>query len=419
MFWSKARGKVGDIVISQVKGQTITRAYQPSVGNPRSQDQMKQRAKFGGAVKFYKFATQALFKFAFEDRLQKESDYNAFMRYNAKAFSIMSREDYLDSNIFPIVGANKQVVMSQGRLGSYHVNAVEDFSPDNTSVWVPEVGQEIVFTETPTTWGEVSEEYIKTYGLIDGDIITLVHIDTGTVLGAEGPERLHNLRWNIEQYILDSSSAAEIPEIFSVNADKELRYTPDLENEFFQYFCVIFSRNTPSGLWVSTSYLASNTSAEGWAESLNLYPMIQLNLKTWGATGKAILQGGLAAPMPQPEPFPILSVIGVDPEAQVLKNLASTKVGELVSNPGFDSTETNYFGLQLNGKTADEIVPLLSTNLTSTDIDTNSATFVKDGKTYNIFYFSLASGASVGDVLELTYGTTEQTTLFKAVVTGV
>ena len=370
MFWSKARGKVGDIVISQVKGQTITRAYQPSVTNPKSENQMLQRAKFGGAVKFYKFATQALFKFAFEDKLQKESDYNAFMRYNAKAFSIMSREDYLDSNIFPIVGANKQVVMSQGRLGSYHVNAIQDFNPDNTSVWVPEEGQEIVFTETPTTWGEVSEEYIKAYGLIDGDIITLVHIDTGMVLGAEGPERLHNLRWDIEQYILDSTSAAEIPEIFSINADKELRYTPDLENDFFQYFCVIFSRNTPSGLWVSTSYLGSNTSAEGWAESLNLYPMIQLNLKTWGATGKAILQGSLAAPMPQPEPGPTIEGFrGITDSGDEAFAYELTQPNNYTDNPLLDTGVPSY--LWVKGENLEQ--------LTEADItfDTNQISLVE------------------------------------------
>lgn len=404
MFWSKARGKVGDIVISQVKGQTITRAYQPSVGNPRSEDQMTQRAKFGGAVKFYKFATQALFKFAFEDKLQKESDYNAFMRYNAKAFSIMSREDYLDSNIFPIVGANKQVVMSQGRLGSFHVNAVEDFDPDNTSVWVPEEGQEIVFTETPTTWGEVSEEYIKTYGLIDGDIITLVHINTGMVLGAEGPERLHNLRWEIEQYILDSTSAAEIPEIFSINADKELRYTPDWENAFFQYFCVIFSRNTPSGLWVSTSFLGSNTSAESWAESLNLYPMIQLNLKTWGATGKAILQGALATPLPEPEPGPTIEGFrGVNDNEDDAFDEDLSQNGDTLSNPILFKNSTNY--VWVKGKNLDTLDDddLYTEDTGVTDIEFATSVEPKEG--YRCITMNQSSTEGTQKVVTINVGT--------------
>ena len=343
MFWSKARGKVGDIVVSQVKGQTITRAYQPSVTNPKSEDQMLQRAKFGGAVKFYKFATQSLFKFAFEDKQQKESDYNAFMRYNAKLFAVMDREDYLNSNVFPVTQWGLDPILSQGRLGWRTTQVYPDVNPNNTSVWIPGQGEEIYFDANPTTWGELSQKYIDTYGLLDGDIITLVHINTGMVYQELSRDIESNPKWNIEQYILDSTSAAEIPEIFSFDADHYLRYTPDLENYFIQYFSVIFSRNTPNGLWVSTSNLAGNGTATQYANILNMEANIKRNLVSWGATGKAILQGSLAAPMPQPEPGPTIEGFRglADVEDDAFES-ELTLPGNFLAKPLVGSSETYY-----------------------------------------------------------------------------
>ena len=73
-YWGTARGKIGNTVVSVVRGQRIERAYQPSVNNPRTPNQMIQRAKFFSAVEFYKEANKAFFKMAFEDKSQSESD---------------------------------------------------------------------------------------------------------------------------------------------------------------------------------------------------------------------------------------------------------------------------------------------------------------------------------------------------------
>lgn len=310
MFWSQARGKVGDVVISRIKGQTITRAYNPTQTNPKSEKQMTQRAKFSGAVKFFKYGTQNLFKFAYEDKKQVESDFNAFMRYNAKNFAITSREDFLDSDAFPYAQFSCYPVISQGRLGNFTTYHVPDSVATNNSIWIPDTGQELIFEEAPTTWGQISQKYIDTYGLLKGDYITLLHINTGVLITESGKIKEGNLKWNIYQYQLDPTSTADVPWIMGVDEDGYLQYQPNVANAVVQYFGIVFSRETKGGLWVSTSIIDGNSVAQNESFRLSTKAVIDENLKTWGATPNSILQGSLVTPIeptpptpPEPEPI--------------------------------------------------------------------------------------------------------------------
>ena len=82
MFINKAAGKVGNLVLYTRSGEQVMRAYQNKVKNPRTLEQVMQRAKFANAVKFYKRAVKNFFPLAFEDQKQNESAFNAFMRHN-------------------------------------------------------------------------------------------------------------------------------------------------------------------------------------------------------------------------------------------------------------------------------------------------------------------------------------------------
>lgn len=56
LFFGNASGKLGQVVLSTLKGQQIARAWQPKVANPKTSQQQLQRAKFANAVKFFKRA---------------------------------------------------------------------------------------------------------------------------------------------------------------------------------------------------------------------------------------------------------------------------------------------------------------------------------------------------------------------------
>lgn len=176
MFWSTSRGKVGDVVQSIVKGQTITRKYQPKVNNPKTYNQVYQRVKFAEAVKMYKDAALNNWQFIFEDQLQRESSYNAFMRHNVdNALPIAkATHDYSQGAAF---GALDGCCLSYGSLvppkdlelkkapaGAEHIGV--GFTCDLGGAEAPGAHE----------WGKISKFLIDTYDWQDGDLITCVGI---------------------------------------------------------------------------------------------------------------------------------------------------------------------------------------------------------------------------------------------------
>ncbi len=75
----KGRGKVGNVVLSNLKGQTVLKSLNSSPSNPKSPDQTAQRSKMAYAVKIW----QVVFMFLanFKSYIKPlESGYNAFIR---------------------------------------------------------------------------------------------------------------------------------------------------------------------------------------------------------------------------------------------------------------------------------------------------------------------------------------------------
>lgn len=73
--------RLGGVVLYQMNGQTLARELAPQVSNPRTTAQMRQRVKLSNLVAFYK-ANKNWMRNAFEDKAQRESDYNAFVAAN-------------------------------------------------------------------------------------------------------------------------------------------------------------------------------------------------------------------------------------------------------------------------------------------------------------------------------------------------
>lgn len=76
-----ASQRLGGIVLYTRSGETIARELAPSVSNPRTRIQMQQRVKLANVVAMYK-ANRSWMPGAFEDKAEKETDYNAFVRFN-------------------------------------------------------------------------------------------------------------------------------------------------------------------------------------------------------------------------------------------------------------------------------------------------------------------------------------------------
>lgn len=76
-----ASKRLGGVVFYTRSGETVARELAPSVTNPRTEVQMTQRIKLSNVVAAYK-ANKAWMAGAFEDKSERESDYNAFVRFN-------------------------------------------------------------------------------------------------------------------------------------------------------------------------------------------------------------------------------------------------------------------------------------------------------------------------------------------------
>lgn len=283
MLQGMARGAVGDIVFSHSKGQQVARVRNRKPANPKSNPQMRQRSAFLCPLLFYKRGKQAQFKFAFENKLPKESDFNAFMRLNALAgIPLTPAERELDG--YPCLG---KYAMSRGSLTRLRYQCVAN-GAEKLGIMV-----NFKFATAPTTLAELSAALVATGDYQSGDIVTLFVISGGLIDGNSISE--YDRAWQIAQFTLDTNDTAALSTI-GLTATTEGFTFPGLSA--YDQSCVgvgaIVSRNTLNGLKVSNCDLVlSSATNQVWrymqSETYRDYVAAQ-----WGATGAAILQGALS-----------------------------------------------------------------------------------------------------------------------------
>lgn len=245
MLLGYARGAVGNLVFSRVKGNEVTKARNRQPANPKTSKQVYQRAKFLNAVNFYKRGVQNLFKFAYEDKIQQESDFNAFMRHNvSRAIPVgkgVSTEPLYPaiSNWITSVGSlnGPQAVigytgqagdenMSVGRVyaaGEYNVSpgSSQDY-PITDSV----IAQVLVkLPQSAATFGAFCSSLKEMYpDLQEGDIVTITMIHQ-FIQGIGAPRLLYPTAydtegligapaWRFAQFAIDSTSTKAIASAF-------------------------------------------------------------------------------------------------------------------------------------------------------------------------------------------------------------
>ena len=296
LFFGNASGKLGQVVLSTMKGQQIARAWQPKVANPKTSQQQLQRAKFANSVKFFKRAQQNLFKFAFEDRRKNESDYNAFMRHNVVSSAVLDRSVYDNFN-YPAFADNW--LLSYGSLGE--INA------DNE-----QANKEVVqLLDLPLGTGEpanltiasASQAFVDNYKAINGDFVTLVGVFSSAKSLTDDPKIAPD--WHIVQFVVDTTNKQKMIEylskqdieamgFFAKDGKEPANIIFSCSNVGCAWLGIILSRVTANGVKVSTSNLMPNYYAyEIYQKSLEL-PYRQSALNSWGRSSEPILKGGIA-----------------------------------------------------------------------------------------------------------------------------
>lgn len=282
-FWAKQTGKLGETVLAVVKGEQVQRAYNPEPVNPRSKGQTGQRIIFSSAVKLFKSAIAKQFKFAYEDKKQKESDYNAFMRHNIKNGMIITRDQYLNPN-FPSIG---EYTLSVGQIPEIMPQDAQGIDEANFYF-------KITLEEEPTTLQELANAFKESGYVANGDIITLLHIKTGATGINSKPTTPPS--WNIVQIKVgdatDTRTIASVQNIVGVNGDVEYLQIAMSENNA-EGCAVIVSRPSTGGLVVSNSRTWYNSTAKAILTASQDPAYKKEALASWGMETQAVLQGSL------------------------------------------------------------------------------------------------------------------------------
>lgn len=301
MLLGMSRGSVGDVTFYRSGGSQRARARNRKPANPMTVRQQTQRAKFANAVKFHKQVTSNFFRFAYEDKKANESDYNAFMRHNVGNSGF--------------IGAMASKISSWPALGLWEV----------TSGSLPEITVSVPVSNKFFTVGLGVTGAITTVGALssaliaqgdtwrDGDIFTvLLYRATGaSSLPTVDTETAHVASAGYLQFIVNSADNTALDTItawvgdveFGIQIDEtdgflvsgaDSSFTNAWDNDLLQC-AVIHSRNTASGLLVSTQSMVANKPkviTDALKEDSAYYNSV---LADWDAAAKAVLQGGAVA----------------------------------------------------------------------------------------------------------------------------
>lgn len=283
-----ARGRLGEGVFSRVKGQTTVRGYNPTPANPRSAPQQSQRAQFSSAVKFFSRGVQNFFKFAFENKLEKESDYNAFMRLNANRGMYFGPEQN-DTPEYPALG---RFIMTRGSLPApqYYYDSGQETLSAFFNLPSSQTG--------PSTLGQLSS-ILVTLGYQQGDIVTFCVIRTDAFSGSVSEPVIewgNILEWDIRQFTIDVASTVDLLDIGILAAISGTVLSvcfseQSWDDQYIMAGCVTVSRPSASGLKVSSANLYLNHEADvaylyGISEPWKLSV-----LQAWNTSQESILQG--------------------------------------------------------------------------------------------------------------------------------
>lgn len=284
----KRIGSVGNETYSVVKGQNVVREKPAQVANPRTYAQMEQRSIFVDAVRFYEHANKNLFKFAFEDKRSYESDYNAFMRANAKNGVNISPSMSADYR-FPAIG---NWLLTSGSLQGVKFDYTE--------------GVTTIFFDSPaaaaiTTVGQLSTKLLADYpSLKEGDVITGVMIESSAYEFNEEDLSVGYIegaapKWLIYQFRINSTSATTLAEVGLKNVtsgDSAVEFSYEIIDENVGGVAVIVSREVPGGVKVSTTSIINNAAANTF---LHAFARNKARIiAEWGLSDPAILQGSIA-----------------------------------------------------------------------------------------------------------------------------
>lgn len=164
-----ARGAVGSIVFTRIKGQQIIKGRNSKPHNKRSRKQIMHRARLSTLYKFTKQMPPGLLEGAFEDQRPRENWQSCFVRHNVDN-AIMQLKDWVEDESKAAYG---KFQMSQG---SINIDLCKE-SHVSASAYLGAVGISITSGSSQTFVYGFSRLLMDQYGVHEGDIVTFIIYD--------------------------------------------------------------------------------------------------------------------------------------------------------------------------------------------------------------------------------------------------
>lgn len=303
MLLGYSRGSVGDVTFYRDGGEQRARARNRKPNNPRSNRQMYQRAKFAGAVKFFKQSIANFYRMAFETKKPNESDYNAFMRVNLAQSPLMSKTAF-DKPGYPAIG---HWTIAQGSMPTLQFETNYGSQSNALAVVLP-VKTDASITVNSTI-GELSSILINSGLYMQGDIFTMVRVAVRAesavlaTLPTATPEGNWRTFWTVTQILLDTADMRKLSDtILNVAAGELIGKDSDgylfISNTGDDGFSLVTTRNTANGLKASNSEIMVTDDIDAAITTAQGDDYKNAVLADWRANGENILQGALATSAP-------------------------------------------------------------------------------------------------------------------------
>lgn len=333
MLLGYASGKVGSLVFARLKGQQVTRAYNPSPNDRKTNKQMTQRVKLPALVAFYQ-QNKSFFPFAFTSKKTTQSDYNAFVSANLKLADVPYYDKGLIAKGYPVVGpyqgtdgAVSEVTCEWGFLqagaGQDTVNTAvgvltsikmpSDFLfenyPGQGSFSISDFSKAVIAENPNIQNGDMITFYLVAYPSIKfGAVVDVAKLNVPNIVASRQITLDINSSETAWGFALKFTADGRENELFMyTNNDNMLclasqpfvekqstAYSPtDFETKTYanvaMSVCCVVSRNT-GVQQVSRSRFALSPLADSYYQKVNSATSLANAIGSYGATGEALLE---------------------------------------------------------------------------------------------------------------------------------
>lgn len=251
MLLGYARGKVGDLVFSRRLGQQVTKAYNPSPLNPKTEAQMVQRTKLAGLVAAYR-AMRVILDHSFTNRREGQTSYNVFISDNLAIAPFLSKQQAAQGVVVVL-----PYVVSKGVLSRIFVSGSGDNAYTNIAL-----GSLVI--DDDTTIAEFSQAVVaNNAGWEYGDQLTYFSVLQTVLPGSSDFPHVSAQKFKVT---LDQGNTETLrtylPDYGSATVNGFLGHGPHYAAGGF---CWIHSRKDAQGaLQVSTQELICNIDNSQW-----------------------------------------------------------------------------------------------------------------------------------------------------------